>query len=101
MNEIERINEFREIVHVKLKKKQFYRIIFACLVSFFFELINLFLFHNNKFYCKKVIKCRLNEFKICTAIKKLSFFKCVFLNDNEFFEHFESNNDCCEKCQRY
>ena len=102
MNEIERINELREIVHVKLEnEKQFYRIAFAFFVLFFFELISFSFFHNDKFYYKKIIRCRLNEFKACTAVKKLNFFKCVFLNDNELFEEFESNNDCCEKCRQY
>ena len=45
MNEIEHINELREIVYVKWKnKKQFHRITFVFFVLFlFFELINFFL----------------------------------------------------------
>ena len=101
MNEIERMNEFRVIVHITFaNKKQFHQITFAFLVSFFFELIDFF-FHNDKFYCNETIRCRLNEFKVCIVMKKLNSFKCVFLNDNELFEYFELNDDCCEKCRRY
>ena len=103
MNEIERMNELRVAVHANLKdRQQFHKIAFAFLVSFFFfKLTSLSLFHDGKFYCRGAIRCRLNEFKACTVLKRLSRFKCVFLNDNELLEYLEPNNDCCEKCRRY
>ena len=103
MDEIERMDELRKAVHARPEEgKQCRQIAFALLVSsFFFELTSLPLFHSGKFYCREVIRCRLDGFRACTVVERLSRSKCVFLNDNELLGHFEPNNDCCEECRRY
>ena len=102
MDEVERMDELRVAVHASLEdRQQFHKIAFALLVSsFFFELTSLPLFHGGKFYCRGAIRCRLDGFKACTVLERLSRSKCVFLNDNELLGYLEPN-DCCEECRRY
>ena len=103
MDEVGRMDELRVAVHASLEdSEQFPRIAFALLVSsFFFELTSVPLFHSGKFYCRGAIRCRLDGFRACSVMERLSRSKCVFLNGNELLGYLEPGSDCCEECRRY
>lgn len=78
------------------------KIAFALFVSmFFFELICIFTFSNEKYHCQNTIQFRIKKTIVCETLTRLHFATLTFMTKNEILNYFEFDQNFCKNCHQY
>ena len=104
MNNISRMNELRQLVHLNSQMiQECEKTIYALLiVSFYFELscISSSL-SGNRIRCLEIIRCRLSSEVMMNLLERVHFSRLCFVTHSKILRYYLDKRDLCSSCQRY
>lgn len=103
IDNIDRMNELRESVHVSQMYLNCTKTLYALLIiAFYFELTSVFeRLREDQYHCRDTIRCRLSENSIVKLLTKCDIFNLKFITDIESLKHYEDNLNLCLLCHQY
>ena len=102
IDNIDRMNELRESVHVSQMYRDCKKTLYALLVfAFYFELTNVERVREGQYRCRDTIRCRLPGMSIIKLLTKINIFNLIFITDVETLSHYEDRLNLCALCHRY
>ena len=103
IDNIDRMNELRESVHVSQMYRDCAKTLYALLIfAFYFELTSVSKrLREDQYHCRDTIRCRLSENAIIKLLARCDIFNLDFITDVETLRHYEDNLDLCLLCHQY
>jgi len=103
IDNIDRMNELRESVHVSQMYRDCAKTLYALLIfAFYFELTSVSKrLREDQYHCRDTIRCRLLRNSIVKLLVRCDIFNLDFITNVETLRHYEDNLNLCLLCHRY
>ena len=103
IDNIDRMNELQESVHVSQMYWDCAKTLYALLIfAFYFELTSMSKrLQEDQYHCRDMIRCRFSENSIVKLLARCDIFNLNFITDVKTLKHYEDNLDLCLLYHQY